>query len=82
MRALGDELGPEEAEDMLCLADVDGDGLWCCNELTYVKSTLNVRRVSARIHAIIYIVVLLLFLLETSLRRPFNYSRLNLGEYV
>jgi hypothetical protein len=26
MRDLGEELYPEEAEDMLCLADVDGDG--------------------------------------------------------
>jgi hypothetical protein len=47
-------------------------------EVVLLLSSHIVRRDSETVHAIIYIVVLSLFLLETCLRRPFNYSRLNL----
>lgn len=48
-------------------------------EVVLLLSSHIVRRVSETVHAIIFIVVLTLFLLETTLRSPFNYSRLNLG---
>jgi hypothetical protein len=51
-------------------------------EVVLLLSSHIVRRVSANVHAIIYIVVLSLYLLETCIGRPFNYSRLNLWHGV
>jgi hypothetical protein len=51
-------------------------------EVVLLLSSHVVRRDSETVHAIIYLVVLSLYLLETVLRRPFNYSRLNLWHGV
>jgi hypothetical protein len=47
-------------------------------EIVLLLNSHIVRRSSESTHAIIHIVALALFLLETYLRRPFNYSRTNL----